>query len=286
MHPLLSPPPTAYTPRPPRRSRQTKRSRRFAERRLQNLPTSRPLTAIIPSTPQIIKGSDYMSTPAKEILLRRVLNLPNIPSMRKFPPTPDYSPRPPKLNAGAQSFSPTPATRPPSHHLPAPSPSDLGAASTSSEHPIVSPTPSKMGGRLLFTPPRSTEHSPSTPPLQSPSQPPHTSPPPPIPSPLNPGGQTPNINLPPFPRPKPNSGPHHIPPSPNMGGPFHSPSPFSATSSPSFQFFRHHPINVLHPDMLQNIFDCLQSINFFFTSVLTPIPVLLHSSPYRSNSYI
>ena len=223
-----------------------------------------------------------MSTACKEKLLRRILNLPAALPIREC--TPSIS----RLRHSAQSFDPTPAPRPPSHHLPAPCSSVLGASHTPSttkdksrgNHPIVSPTPSKMGGRLLFPPPcPPAKKSPSPSPLNSP-------PPPPLPSQFNTGGQSKNMNLPTFPRPTPNSGPHNIPPSPNMGGSFQNHHQFPTTPSSSSHFFPPSPLHVLHPYIHQNIINCLQSINHFFASVLTTIPVHVHPSPYGSNSYI
>ena len=217
-----------------------------------------------------------MSTASKENILRRILDLPAIHLISR-------------LRHSAPPFSPSTAPRPPSHHLPDPCSSVLGASHTPSQTketsflqpPAVTPTPSKKGGRILFPPPRSpTEKSSSPPP------PPNSPPPPPLPSQFNTGGQFKNKNLPTFLRPTPNSGPHKIPPSPNMGGPFQTPPSFPTTSSPSSQFFQPSPLHVLHPYIHQNIINCLQSINYFFASVLTTIPVHVHPSPYGSNSYI
>ena len=287
---LISPPPpkktprSTCTPRTSRRSRRTERSRRFAERRLEKFPPSRPQSAIIPSSPSspdllqpiIVKGSDIMSTAAKTKILREILDLPNVPASL------ENSPRPPELNAKARSFSPTPCPSPSPHH-PDPCPSVLGVSPTPFHAketsrvnpPFVSPTPSKMGGRLLFPTQTPAEKSLSPPPLPSS---------PPLPSLFTTGGHPRNTTPPTFPRPTPNSGLHQIPPSPNMGGQFPNQRRFPRTPSSSSHFFPSPSFNVLHPYILQNIFDHLQSINFFLTSVLTPIPVLLHPSPYGSNS--
>ena len=180
--------------------RQTKRSRRFAERRLQHIylsksPPSTPSASNVYTQPEIVRGLDIMSTACKEKLLRRILNLPAALPIRECKPSIS------RLRHSAQSFDPTPAPRPPSHHLPAPCSSVLDASHTPSttkdnsrgNHPIVSPTPSKMGGRLLFPPPCSpAKKSPSPSPLNSP-------PPPPLPSQFNTEGQSKNMNLPTFP---------------------------------------------------------------------------------------
>eukprot|EP00588_Corethron_pennatum_P017788 CAMPEP_0194302832 /NCGR_PEP_ID=MMETSP0171-20130528/706_1 /TAXON_ID=218684 /ORGANISM="Corethron pennatum, Strain L29A3" /LENGTH=145 /DNA_ID=CAMNT_0039053475 /DNA_START=15 /DNA_END=449 /DNA_ORIENTATION=+ len=59
---MISPPPTTENtprpprpPHPPRQFRRTERSRRFAERRLKQLPPSRPQSAIIPSSPELLQ---------------------------------------------------------------------------------------------------------------------------------------------------------------------------------------------------------------------------------------
>jgi len=189
----------------------------------------------------------------------------------------NISHRPPLLDsvkispAGARQLPPNVKAYP---FVPYPSSSTL-ASSQSSLKP-----PSKMIGRVLFPPRRSPDRkSTLTPTL--PSKPP----PPPL---FHMRGQQQKIPHPPFSRPMQHSGPHHIPPSINiggnfnMGGPFCSPSPFSTTPSPLSQFFWPPPVNVhpLLPSILQNMNNCL---NFFFASVLTTI--LVHPSPYGSNSY-
>mmetsp|Transcript_33640 Transcript_33640/g.66481 ORF Transcript_33640/g.66481 Transcript_33640/m.66481 type:complete len:285 (+) Transcript_33640:1453-2307(+) len=261
------------------RGRQTERSRRFAERRLHSHPPSRPISADLSSSPEllqpnIVDGSAIMSTTTKTMILRRLWNLPDVPSMRKLPPAPTTFPRPPKLDATAPSFAPPSGPSTP--------PFTTGTKRTPRPAiPFVSPTPSKKGGRILFPPSRSPENLTSTPPRKSPSPLP---PPPPLPSLFTTGGHPRYTQPSTFPRPTPNSGLHHIPHSPNMGGQFPNQQHFPTTPSSSSQFFRPPPFNVLHPYILQNIFDCLQSFHFLFTSVLTQIPVFLHPSPYGSNS--
>ena len=224
-----------------------------------------------------------MSTHAKTKLLRRILHLPDVPTIQKFIPTPESSLRPPVLNAKARSFSPQSC---PSPAPISPDPSTLPRRpldSTSQAPPRLPSTPPRP--RSLFPPKRSpTGNMPSVPPLISP--PPLPSPPPQLPSLFNTGGK-PGITEPStFPRPTPNSGPHPFPHSPNMGGPFRYPLYPPMTPSSSSHFFQPSPLHVLHPYIHQNIINCLQSINYFFASVLTTIPVHVHPAPYGSNSYI
>ena len=205
--PMISPPPQentrrpTCTPRPSRRSRQTERSRRYAARRLRDISPSRSPPSNLPSfnvdtQHQTVGGLDIMSTPSKEKLLRRILNLPAVSPIRQSTPIP-------QLRHSAPPFTPMTATRSTSHHLPDPSSSVLGTAcvppvtkgSPYLQPTAVTPTPSKMGGRIIFPPPHSpTEKSNSTSPLHSPAPPP-----PPLPSLSNTGGQPKITKSPTFP---------------------------------------------------------------------------------------